>query len=598
MDKKRNLIIGLTCFLFNTPSYSISQDCSTDFTQIHKIQGVDFVSPLKDEQVRTQGIVTSVWNKDHQMKGFFLQASPDSWDNNPSSSEAIYVQAKSHTEGLKRGDLVEVYGTVTETYEVTTISSVTSLKLCDENLESSIIAQRIFFPTDNSSLEALEGMEVDLSDLEITGQYYLGRYGQLSLSPERLTIPTQEMIPSSAAHYREQNHKHWRIVVDDGSNQQNPLNINYLPNLSSENAPRLGQKVISLKGNLHFAFGEYRIEASSPLQLKNKARMVLPNKTPAQTRVVSFNVLNAFNGDGFGGQFPTARGAKTHQEWIRQRDKLVSALLELDADLYGLSELENDGFSPQSAIAEITREYNKKVINPTQKLSYIDPKSNRWGGDAITVGFLYRPSSIQAVGKAYTTQAAPFGRGRGPMLQTFKRKDSEVLFTAVVAHYKSKGGCPEDGSLDDNRKDGQSCWSFKREIASKVILNWAPKIAKKYNSRKVMVMGDLNSYAQEDAISIFKDFGWQNLGASYRRLEDPFHSFVFIGQKGTLDYVIGNENISKNVDQAYHWPINSDEPRILDYRLEHRSSEQAKRWYAPNPYRSSDHDPVIVDFSF
>ena len=42
------------------------------------------------------------------------------------------------------------------------------------------------------------------------------------------------------------------------------------------------------------------------------------------------------------------------------------------------------------------------------------------------------------------------------------------------------------------------------------------------------------------------------------------------------------------------WPINADEPRVLDYNEEYKSAGQVTSLYAEGAYRSSDHDPVIV----
>jgi len=45
------------------------------------------------------------------------------------------------------------------------------------------------------------------------------------------------------------------------------------------------------------------------------------------------------------------------------------------------------------------------------------------------------------------------------------------------------------------------------------------------------------------------------------------------------------------------WHINADEPRALDYNVEFKSAGQVDSLYAPDPFRSSDHDPVLVSLS-
>ena len=47
--------------------------------------------------------------------------------------------------------------------------------------------------------------------------------------------------------------------------------------------------------------------------------------------------------------------------------------------------------------------------------------------------------------------------------------------------------------------------------------------------------------------------------------------------------------------KAFAWHINADEPTALDYNEEYKTEEQIAAFYADDAYRSSDHDPVIVD---
>ena len=42
------------------------------------------------------------------------------------------------------------------------------------------------------------------------------------------------------------------------------------------------------------------------------------------------------------------------------------------------------------------------------------------------------------------------------------------------------------------------------------------------------------------------------------------------------------------------WHINADEPTVLDYNTDFKSAGQVTSLYAPDAYRASDHDPVVV----
>jgi uncharacterized protein len=51
------------------------------------------------------------------------------------------------------------------------------------------------------------------------------------------------------------------------------------------------------------------------------------------------------------------------------------------------------------------------------------------------------------------------------------------------------------------------------------------------------------------------------------------------------------------------WHINADEPVALDYNIEFKGTGNGMSvaalaaYYAPNPFRSSDHDPLVVGFN-
>ncbi|MEO6997215.1 MAG: PKD domain-containing protein, partial [Terracoccus sp.] len=54
---------------------------------------------------------------------------------------------------------------------------------------------------------------------------------------------------------------------------------------------------------------------------------------------------------------------------------------------------------------------------------------------------------------------------------------------------------------------------------------------------------------------------------------------------------------SSQVTGVADWHINSDEPAVLDYNTEFKSAAQLASLYAPDEFRISDHDPVVVGLS-
>ncbi|NTV40575.1 MAG: hypothetical protein HGA51_11565, partial [Demequinaceae bacterium] len=103
----------------------------------------------------------------------------------------------------------------------------------------------------------------------------------------------------------------------------------------------------------------------------------------------------------------------------------------------------------------------------------------------------------------------------------------------------------------------------------------------------VVLMGDMNSYAMEDPIQVFADAGYTDLSLGG-------YSYVFDGQWGYLDYALASASLLPQVTGVTEFHINSDEVPVLDYNTNFKSAAQIANLYAPDMYRTSDHDPVLL----
>ena len=190
-------------------------------------------------------------------------------------------------------------------------------------------------------------------------------------------------------------------------------------------------------------------------------------------KAAAFNVLNYFNGDGEGGGFPTPRGASTAFEFDRQRDKIIEAISELDAEVVGLMELENDVTDGQyGAIEDLVDGLNAAA--GATVYDFID--TGVVGGDAIRVGILYQPDSVTPVGEHAIIDSTVDPRfvdtlNRPSIAQTFEVNASGAVFTAVVNHLKSKGSACNPVS-DPEEGDGQGNWNITRTDAAKALVDW------------------------------------------------------------------------------------------------------------------------------
>lgn len=550
------------------------------YTDIGAVQGTGAASPVVGQTVTIFGRVIGDFQDGDGLDGFFVQ---DDGDGNPNTSDGIFIASNSP---VNAGDPVQVQGKVSEYFGRTQLVQSRSLYVCGTAPSISPVSLSPPVPS-SDALEKYEGMLVTFpQSLYVTENYDLGRYGELSLASERLWQPTNVTAPGPAALAWQAANDLKRIVLDDGSNVEDPDPIDYpAPGLTAGNTLRSGDTVTGLTGVLDYASSDYRIQ---PTTLLNWAHV---NPRPSNSavggtlRVASFNVLNYFNGPAF----PTSRGADTPGELARQEDKLVSAILGLDADIIGLVELENDGFGANSAIQQLVNSLNASAPSGTT-YDLIDGGVPQVGWDDITVGLIYRLETVQPVGPAaIKTDGAFASLNRAPLAQTFVQLSTGSQLTVAVNHFKSKGSsCPGDPDTGD----GQGNCNQTRVAAANDLTTWLAADPTGSDDPDFLITGDLNAYAQEDPIEAIKSAGYTSLLESNLGLFA--YSYVYFGQAGYLDQALASSSLVPQVAGATLWHINADEPVVLDYNTEYKSPGQLNSLYSPDAYRSSDHDPVVV----
>src|SRR5262249_1268450 len=150
------------------------------------------------------------------------------------------------------------------------------------------------------------------------------------------------------------------------------------------------------------------------------------------------------------------------EELTRQRDKIVSAIMGLDADVVGLMELENNA---TTAIQNLVDGLNAKKGPGTY--AFVD--TGTIGTDAIKVGLIYKPATVAPVGPHAildSTVDPTFidTKNRPVLAQTLEEKATGGRFTLAVAHLKSKGSdCNDVGDPDTG--DGQGNCNLTRTAA-------------------------------------------------------------------------------------------------------------------------------------
>jgi predicted extracellular nuclease len=521
----------------------------------------------------------------------FVQEEPADRDADLATSEGLFIYGASMEAELPPGSKVRVLGKISEWNGLTELSALGDIVLCPGF--DPVTAQSLRLPLEAGDvLERFEATLVQIAQpLTVTGNFDLGRYGSLELSAAgRLYAPTQLVAPGIAAARQNDANDRSRIVLDDRSATQNPSPTPYLDRNATR---RVGDTLPGLIGVVDERYGAYRVH---PTELP-EFRGSLPRPAAApmvggSLRVASLNVFNYFTTLDTGrtncgpDQGLACRGANSSLELERQRAKLVGVLAALDADIVGLFEIQNDA---GGALQDLAAALNARRADTPY--AWLD--TGPIGSDAIKTALLFRPAKVTPLGAyALLTSAvdASFAdtKHRPALAQTFTERASRARFTLVLTHLKSKSSACTD--LDDpDLNDGQGNCNRTRTAGAQALLRWIASDPTHAADPDVLVMGDFNAYAKEDPMVSLEAGGLRALVAMF---SGPFaYSYQFDAQSGYLDHALATASLAPQVTGLGQWHINADEPALLDYNTEWKTDD---RFDATQPFRASDHDPLLV----
>lgn len=605
---------------------------------ISAVQGSGASSPMVGADVIIDGIVTSLFTSNDAPDGFFLQEEDADRDDDPATSEGVFVFCRGEcpAEGdLSVGDRVTARGLVNEYFGMTQVSTNVT------NGSITVVSEGNPLPTpvpislpasgstkNAATFEATEGMVVTIPGTLAVSEYFeLARYGQLVLTagerPYQFTHSTTPSASGYAAFVADLDTR--RIILDDDNNTQNdavlgPDNNEPYPwpqgGLSLDNKVRGGDTITGLTAVMHWSFAgqsgtdawrlrpidgvDYTFTSVNPEPEQ-------PEDVGGRLTVVSYNVLNYFatvdtttsTSSGPCGPSGTmdCRGADSEQERTRQLAKIAAGLSQIDADVAGLLEIENDeGLATQQIV---------DALNLLQGPgTYAAVETGYIGTDAIKTALIYQPATVTPVGDYALLDSSVDPRfldhrNRPVLIQTFEENATGERFTIAVNHLKSKGSsCASDG--DPDRADGQGNCAGVRTAAAEALADYLLTDPTGSGDEDFLIVGDLNSYAKEDPIMALAAAGYTDLHAEFEG--GLGYSYVFDGQLGYLDTALANDSLLGQVTGATSWHINADEIPLFDYNddvfdageANFDRESNARPLYAPDALRSSDHDPVIV----
>jgi hypothetical protein len=564
--------------------------CATpDTHQIGEIQGTGSTSPFNGQSnITLSGIVTANFSVGG-LNGFYLQ--DPNGDENALTSDGIFVHY--NDPALLVGQPVQVTGKVDEYYARTQLSEISQLTFC--GVPQELAATPLSLPVNQrSDFEKYEGMLVTFPQTLIISEYYnFDRYGELTLTSNRHLSPTSHYEPGSPEYFQAvENFLLDRIILDDGRTNQNPDPAFHPAGtiFNLDNLFRGGDQLRNVTGILDFSMSEYRIQPVQGAEhIPSNLRPEQPADVGGDIQVASFNVMNYFTTLG-------SRGADTTEEFNRQRDKVIAALMVIDANIVGLIEIENNSSAIQDLVSGLNKALGENVY------SYVD--TGVIGIDEIKVAMIYKPATVSLVGSHALLDSSVDSRfldtkNRPSLAQSFQDLNNGVVFTVVINHFKSRSSsCDDIGDPDVG--DGAGNCNLTRKAAAEALVDWLSGDPTNSGSEHNLIIGDLNAYRKEAPIVAILA-GADDLHSTnddYSNLITTFvgesaYTYVFDGQAGYLDHAFASISLAPMVTGTTIWHINADEPDLINYDMTFKAPAQ-DLIYAPDAYRSSDHDPVII----
>ena len=596
---------------------------------INQVQGPDSVSPHLGERVMIEGIVSANYlaesEEEERLEGFFVMEDPDDRDQDAMTSEGIFIYAPDlMATDVGVGHRVRVRGRVVEYTTSSGLSSLTEISSSGE--EIAVISTgtqpptpvRITWPEAGPlDLEPYEGMLLEITTpMTVIENRNVDLFGEYRLAPPaerpedytggRPLQPTSFLQPGPEAYELLEKQLVPSVLYDDGRSTRYPR--------PPSTVLRTGSVANRLVAVVDERFGSRRLlRVADDGGFTELPRQQSPPRfsdisgEPGGIYVATFNLGNFFRtldtaNDGCGpDRSLRCRGARSTIELNRQRDKLIAALRGLDADIIGLIEVENT--PGVDAIGNLVDHLNS---GPDSGV-YASVETGLIGTDAIRVGIIYRADRVATIGEhAILDQTVDprflSGYNRPSLAQTFRTPDNHGTFTLVVNHFKSKGSdCDEIG--DPDRRDGQGNCNGTRRGAAEALVDWIAGDPTGSGDPDYLLTGDFNAYQLEDPIEAIRrgpddvsgsadDIIRLSLRGSV--LSPPVgYTYTFDGMIGALDHAFASPSLITQLRGAGVWHINSEEADIFDYTIGSRTAEQIGL-YRPDPYRSSDHDPILV----
>lgn len=601
---------------------------------IGDIQGEKAVSPYERESVRVSGIVTA-----RLKSGFFIQTPDDKVDNNPNTSEGIYIYTRSEPSGEAAiGNLVSLTGMVEEfrpkaepnSLPITEISMFKGKDFITVESKGNALPKPIvlttldFQPNKIDQLEKYEGMRVTIGELTVIAPTN-GRVDEKSGASES-DGTFYSIVKGLGRPFREPGFDLYDYVFLNDKEKEKikkdtpkmTLFDHNPERLRIESTAQLGAQAIdvtsfaeikNLTGVVHYGYRAYSIlvDAGTKPTISNLVKaQPLPALNARQFSVAGMNLERYFDED----DDPNIKEPLITGEGFEKRLKKVSLAVRSymqTPDVIGVIEMES--LPVLKRLAERINKDAETSGKPNPKYEAYLVEGNDFGG--IDSGFLVKSSRVEVLEtkqfgkdekfKNPVSKDDVYLNDRPPFLLRAAIKDTKTNqpfeFTVIANHLKSFRGYTDD-------KDAPFV-QMKKKLQAEFLAKAVAERLKNNPQERIALIGDFNFYQFNDGImdvigilkgtasgkdeimnpstEAISNLNLTNLVDLIKASER--YSYSFDGNAQVLDHFLVSPAMKNHINGFGYARLNADFPEI--YRNDDTRVE-----------RFSDHDAAVAYFTF
>lgn len=507
---------------------------------IWAIQGAGGRSPFVLSEAATAGVVTGVFP---EQDGFWIQSLEP--DEDPATSEGLFVLSQGLALTLTIGDYVKVTGRVRERSGQTllNIAGVDAIEIVETGVTLPP-AVELDPPQDDTAsrayYEALEGMLVAVSE-PVIAVGPTSKYGETPLV--RATWGIDRVMKGEP--------KGLLIFADDGSDAA------YTDRSQMPYAVKTGDQVSNLVGPLAFTYENYKVQPilTPTITATDVTAASLAPVDENAFSVATFNVENMF--DIFN-PHPTDPERPNLRAYETDLAKVAETVAAMGAPIIvGLQEVENIGILEDLVAQPAIAAYG-----------YVPVLMEGFDSRGIDVGYLVRGD--RATVKDTRQYPAPEGLTSRPPLMiavSVRVAGHDESVYVLNNHFTSMSG----GELaTEPRRLAQAQWN------AEVVRG----LQEEHPGAHVIILGDLNSFYDSPPLDALRIAGLHHI---YEFVEPGLpYTYIYQGESETLDHILVTPALYEGLVRVEALHVNADYPLPVPGD----TSAQG----------ASDHDPLIAVF--